>query len=206
MEGHHVTVHTVAYVPGNFLAVVSSGGDAVAAGVACSSTPPEAHRALRIIVTSPGAKCRAGASVAPTGFPAPRAPPPGPAPSRRRCGRVPQVCSDHSINLLKEVKSRRGATHGYHCEVSCVACACTVLSCSLARPLALIGYPTRDHIGLMVPSEAFSAREGRGGVSVGTGGGMLLRRSRRRPSRERAQRNVCVHFLRRVPFLTRPCF
>lgn len=27
------------------------------------------------------------------------------------------MCSDHSINLMKEVKNRGGATHGYHCEV-----------------------------------------------------------------------------------------
>eukprot|EP00752_Nemacystus_decipiens_P017245 g15449.t1 len=25
-------------------------------------------------------------------------------------------CSDHSVNLMKEVKNRRGSTHGYHCE------------------------------------------------------------------------------------------
>ncbi|CAN0073913.1 unnamed protein product, partial [Sphacelaria rigidula] len=27
------------------------------------------------------------------------------------------VCSDHSVNLMKEVKNRGGATHGYQCEV-----------------------------------------------------------------------------------------
>ncbi|CAM9492254.1 unnamed protein product, partial [Hapterophycus canaliculatus] len=25
-------------------------------------------------------------------------------------------CNDHSVNLMKEVKNRRGSTHGYHCE------------------------------------------------------------------------------------------
>ncbi|CAN0123809.1 unnamed protein product, partial [Pylaiella littoralis] len=47
VEGQHVTVHTVAHIPGRFLAV---------------------------------------------------------------------FCSDHSVNLMKEVKNRRGSTHGYHCE------------------------------------------------------------------------------------------
>lgn len=28
-----------------------------------------------------------------------------------------QACSDHSVNLMKEEKNRRGCTHGYRCEV-----------------------------------------------------------------------------------------
>ena len=31
---------------------------------------------------------------------------------------IKKFCSDHSVNLMKEVKNRRGSTHGYQCEVS----------------------------------------------------------------------------------------
>ena len=34
-----------------------------------------------------------------------------------------KFCSDHSVNLMKEVKNRRGSTHGYHCEVGFCRCA-----------------------------------------------------------------------------------
>ncbi|CAB1099995.1 unnamed protein product [Ectocarpus sp. CCAP 1310/34] len=89
VEGQHVAVHTVAYIPGRYLVVALGGARIIAMLIflALWSCPPRS-RSLCMIMDSRQTDLEI----------------------------MIKFCSDHSVNLMKEVKNRRGCTHGYHSE------------------------------------------------------------------------------------------